>query len=67
MLRYGKSTLGAIARPRTAIAVMTAALVFGGTVSEASAKSRQGARGVCALRHRFGLLNIYLPNAIHAR
>lgn len=40
MLRYGKSTLGAIARPRTAIAVMTAALVLGGTVSEASAKSR---------------------------
>jgi rare lipoprotein A len=40
MLRYGKSALGAIARPRTAIAVMTAALVLGGTVSEASAKSR---------------------------
>lgn len=40
MLRYGKSTLSAIAQPRTAIAVMTAALVLGGTVSEASAKSR---------------------------
>jgi rare lipoprotein A len=40
MLRYGKSTLGAIARPRTAIAFITAALVLGGTVSEASAKSR---------------------------
>jgi rare lipoprotein A len=40
MLRYGKSMLGAIARPRTTIAVMTAALVLGGTVSEASAKSR---------------------------
>lgn len=40
MLRYGKSTLGAIVRPGTAIAVMTAALVLGGTVSEASAKSR---------------------------
>ena len=40
MLRYGKSALGALARPRTAIAVMTAALVLGGTVSEASAKSR---------------------------
>jgi rare lipoprotein A len=40
MLRYGKSVLGQIAQPRTAIALMTAALVLGGTVSEASAKSR---------------------------
>jgi rare lipoprotein A len=40
MLRYGKSVLVSVAQPRTAIALMTAALVLGGTVSEASAKSR---------------------------
>ena len=39
MLRNGISKLGAIARPRTALALLTATLVLGGTISEASAKS----------------------------
>jgi rare lipoprotein A len=40
MLRNGISTLGKIARPRTALALLTASLVLGGSISEASAKSR---------------------------
>ncbi|MDB5618547.1 septal ring lytic transglycosylase RlpA family protein [Tardiphaga sp.] len=40
MLRHGKLVLGAIARPRTALALMAATIAFAGTVSEASAKSR---------------------------
>jgi rare lipoprotein A len=40
MLRYGKSVLSLVVRPRTAIALMAATVAFGGTVSEASAKSR---------------------------
>jgi rare lipoprotein A len=40
MLRNGISKLGKIARPRTALAILTATLVLGGTISEASAKSR---------------------------
>ena len=39
MLRYGNSS-GAIARPRTALALIAATIVMGGTISEASAKSR---------------------------
>ena len=39
MLRNGKSS-GAIARPRTALALIAATIVMGGTISEASAKSR---------------------------
>lgn len=39
MLRNGK-TLGAVARPRTALALIAATIVLGGSVSEASAKSR---------------------------
>jgi len=40
MLQYGISKLGKIARPRTALAMLTATLLLGGTISEASAKSR---------------------------
>jgi rare lipoprotein A len=40
MLRSGKSMLGAVVRPRTAVAMIAAILLVGGTVSEASAKSR---------------------------
>jgi rare lipoprotein A len=40
MLRNGKSVLGAVARPRTALAMIAATLLIGGTASEASAKSR---------------------------
>jgi rare lipoprotein A len=40
MLRNGKSMLGAVARPRTALALIAATIVMGGTISEASAKSR---------------------------
>jgi len=40
MLRNGKSMLGAVARPRTALALIAATIVLGGTISEASAKSR---------------------------
>jgi rare lipoprotein A len=40
MLRYGKSKLGAAARPRTAIVMIAATLLIGGSASEASAKSR---------------------------
>ena len=39
MLRNGNSS-GAIARPRTALALIAATIVLGGTISEASAKSR---------------------------
>ena len=39
MLRNGNSS-GAIARPRTALALIAATIVMGGTISEASAKSR---------------------------
>jgi rare lipoprotein A len=39
MLRYGKLALGLV-QPRTAIALIAATVAFGGTVSEASAKSR---------------------------
>jgi rare lipoprotein A len=40
MLRNGKSMLGAVARPRTALALIAATMVMGGTISEASAKTR---------------------------
>src|SRR3954467_6907558 len=40
MLRYGKNALGRFVQPRTAIALIAATFVLGGTVSEASAKSR---------------------------
>src|ERR1051325_10998676 len=40
MLRYGKTALGLIAQPRIAIALIAATVAFGGTVSEASAKSK---------------------------
>ena len=39
MLRNG-NLLGAAARPRTALALIAATIVMGGTISEASAKSR---------------------------
>jgi rare lipoprotein A len=39
MLRNGKS-LGAVAQPRTALALIAATIVLGGSISEASAKSR---------------------------
>ena len=39
MLRNGNSS-GAIARPRTALALIAATIVMGSTISEASAKSR---------------------------
>ena len=38
MLRNGK--LGSLAQPRTALALIAATIVMGGTISEASAKSR---------------------------
>lgn len=40
MLRYGKSALGLVAQPRMAIALIAATVALGGTVTEASAKSR---------------------------
>ncbi len=40
MLRYGKSALGLVAQPRIAIALIAASVALGGTVSEASAKSK---------------------------
>ena len=40
MLPNGNSMLGAVARPRTALALIAATLMLGGTISEASAKSR---------------------------
>jgi rare lipoprotein A len=40
MTRYGKIALGLVAQPRMAIALIAATVVFGGSVSEASAKSR---------------------------
>jgi peptidoglycan lytic transglycosylase len=40
MLENEKSTPGAVTRPRTAIAMIAATLLLGGTASEASAKSR---------------------------
>lgn len=40
MLRYGKSALGLVTQPRMAIALIAATVAFGGTVSEASAKSK---------------------------
>jgi rare lipoprotein A len=40
MLENEKSTPGAVIRPRTAIAMIAATLLLGGTATEASAKSR---------------------------
>lgn len=40
MLRYGKSALGLVAQPRMAIALIAATVALGGSVSEASAKSK---------------------------
>ncbi|QDM14919.1 septal ring lytic transglycosylase RlpA family protein [Tardiphaga sp. vice352] len=40
MLRNRNSMLGAVARPRTALALIAATIMLGGTISEASAKSR---------------------------
>jgi rare lipoprotein A len=40
MLENEKSTPGAVSRPRTAIAMIAATLLLGGTATEASAKSR---------------------------
>jgi rare lipoprotein A len=40
MLLNAKSLSGAVARPRTAIAMIAATLLLGGTATEASAKSR---------------------------
>jgi rare lipoprotein A len=40
MLCYGKSALGFVAQPRMAIALIAATVALGGTVSEASAKSK---------------------------
>jgi len=40
MLRYGKSALGFVAQPRMAIALIAATVALGGTISEASAKSK---------------------------
>jgi rare lipoprotein A len=40
MLENEKSTSGAVTRPRTAIAMIAATLLLGGTATEASAKSR---------------------------
>jgi|APAra7269096714_1048519.scaffolds.fasta_scaffold43632_1 rare lipoprotein A len=40
MLRYGKSALGLVAQPRMAVALIAASVALGGTVSEASAKSK---------------------------
>ena len=40
MLAFKKSTLGTITQSRTALAVVAATLVFGGGITQASAKSR---------------------------
>ncbi|QUS37521.1 septal ring lytic transglycosylase RlpA family protein [Tardiphaga alba] len=40
MLRYGKSALGLFTQPRMAVALIAASVALGGTVSEASAKSK---------------------------
>jgi rare lipoprotein A len=40
MLNFEKSALGAVTRSRTALAVVAATLLVGGSVTEASAKSR---------------------------
>ena len=40
MLQFNKSTLGNITQSRTAIALFAATLLIGGSISEASAKSR---------------------------
>jgi rare lipoprotein A len=40
MLQHEKSTSGTLTRPRTAIAMIAATLLLGGTATEASAKSR---------------------------
>jgi rare lipoprotein A len=40
MLRYGKFALGSLTQPRLAIALIAATVAFGGSVSEASAKSK---------------------------
>jgi rare lipoprotein A len=40
MLAFKKSTLGTVTQSRTALAVVAATLVFGGGITEASAKSR---------------------------
>jgi rare lipoprotein A len=40
MLNFKKSALGAVTRSRTALAVVAATLLVGGSVTEASAKSR---------------------------
>src|SRR6202040_946125 len=40
MLHNEKSTTGTLTRPRTAIAMIAATLLLGGTATEASAKSR---------------------------
>ena len=45
MLQNGKSMLGAVARPRTALALIATTIVLGGTISEASAKSRHRHHG----------------------
>jgi rare lipoprotein A len=45
MLQYGISKLGSLARPRTALAMIAATLVLGGSISEASAKSRHHHHG----------------------
>jgi rare lipoprotein A len=63
MLRYGKSMLGYVAQPRTAIALMTAALVLGGTVSEASAKSRHHRHHVRHHHHAHHASNASLLDA----
>ena len=51
MLSYGKSALSVVAQPRVAIAIMTAALVLGGSVSEASAKSRHHRHHLSHVHH----------------
>ena len=40
MMHYQKSTLGALTQSRTALAIFAATLLIGGSVTEASAKSR---------------------------
>ena len=40
MIQYQKSALGAVTQSRTAIAVFAATLLLGGSITEASAKSR---------------------------
>lgn len=53
MLAFKKSTLGTVTQSRTALAVVAATLVFGGEITEASAKSRHHHHHHHVYRHHF--------------